>query len=352
LCCLSILVVAVCCFLTYIRLKEGSIPYPRCSRDYKITIAMGLLSVTIYQVCFMYGVSFTAAGDASLIVAFSPTITSILSVFLLNDPMTKSRVIGLICGLAGVGLVAWRSPNTQITVENRILGDMLVVGDALVYALYTVLMKRYLKQETQIQEVTIHSDQGVETEVVKLEEEKLPLEVNKNSNGVSKELEVEGEEMSARLIEKEKSTEELVELDSNEKSEELDMKEETSKEFVGLMKPPPKMSVAALVTWASIIGIIPLGPFSLMELPWNYSWSWTSFLLIAYLGIFSTFICYSLYAFGVQRIGAARTAIFSNAVPIFGVLSSALLLGESIGWEHGVALILVWIGVILVNYNR
>lgn len=71
----------------------------------------------------MYGVTFTAAGgtilfntlewlismsDASVFVAFSPTITAVLSTCLLKDSLTKLRILGLVFALVGVIIIAWQ----------------------------------------------------------------------------------------------------------------------------------------------------------------------------------------------------------------------------------------------------
>jgi drug/metabolite transporter (DMT)-like permease len=49
---------------------------------------------------------------------------------------------------------------------------------------------------------------------------------------------------------------------------------------------------------------------------------------IAYLSVAGTVLGFVLFYEGVRRIGAAQTASFALLVPIFGVLSSVLVLGE------------------------
>ncbi len=106
--------------------------------------AMALTSVVAYQVCFMYGVRYTAASDASLIIASGPVITALLSVALLAYRLERRSVAGLAAGFAGVAFIAWASPNSAIALRDRLLGDALVLGAAAAYALYTVLLRRYL----------------------------------------------------------------------------------------------------------------------------------------------------------------------------------------------------------------
>jgi len=55
-------------------------------------------------------------------------------------------------------------------------------------------------------------------------------------------------------------------------------------------------------------------------------------LITAYLGFLGTTLAFLLYLRGLEQIGAARTSIFLNFVPIFSVLSSNIFLKESITW--------------------
>ena len=50
---------------------------------------------------------------------------------------------------------------------------------------------------------------------------------------------------------------------------------------------------------------------------------------------------------GIQRIGASKSSLFQNGIPIAGVFASALFLGEHLQWEHLTALGFVTLGVSL-----
>lgn len=50
---------------------------------------------------------------------------------------------------------------------------------------------------------------------------------------------------------------------------------------------------------------------------------------------------------GIQRIGASKSSLFQNGIPIAGVFASALFLGEQLQWQHLAALGLVTLGVSL-----
>lgn len=110
-----------------------------------------------------------------------------------------------------------------------------------------------------------------------------------------------------------------------------------------------KPSSLAIITWISIFGWLFLLPLSILEMPWNYVWDIGAWVGILYLALLSTVIGYFFYVEGVSKIGAGRTAIFGNLIPVFGVVSSFLLLGENISIWHGVSFLLIFLGVLLVN---
>jgi len=67
--------------------------------------------------------------------------------------------------------------------------------------------------------------------------------------------------------------------------------------------------------------------------------------------LFSSFINTALGAWwwnmGIQRIGASKSALFQNGIPVAGVFASVCFLGEPLHVEHIVALILVVLAVLL-----
>ena len=90
-------------------------------------------------------------------------------------------------------------------------------------------------------------------------------------------------------------------------------------------------------------------PFAINESPWNRIWENEEWALIVYLGVLSTALCYVFFAMGVETIGANKAASFINVVPIFGILSSWLWIGEELGLVQIVSFILIYYGVKLVN---
>jgi len=92
-------------------------------------------------------------------------------------------------------------------------------------------------------------------------------------------------------------------------------------------------------------------PFVLWENPSTYLSTTTArgWLSILYMSVFASVLGYLFQAIAIQRIGAPRTAVFINLVPIFTIIQSVTILGESITLIKLVCAAIVIIGVYLAT---
>ena len=70
---------------------------------------------------------------------------------------------------------------------------------------------------------------------------------------------------------------------------------------------------------------------------------------VGYHGVLNGLVAMFLYNFAIQRLGASQAAVFAALVPCFAALTAWPILGEPIGWEEGLALVAVAIGVVLIS---
>ena len=138
-------IIAVGCFLVFLKItKQWVLPN---KKQWKLIIIIGFLSTFLYQAFFMYGMKWTAAGDASLMITFNPLFTAILAVPFLGEKFDKRLTSGLFLAVSGVAVLAWYSPNVDIPVNERLLGDALIGLSALSWACTTILMKKAMTGE-------------------------------------------------------------------------------------------------------------------------------------------------------------------------------------------------------------
>lgn len=111
------------------------------------------------------------------------------------------------------------------------------------------------------------------------------------------------------------------------------------------------LSPIAATTYASLWGLLLLMMGAITELPKldTSHFTWQVVSAIVYLGVFGTVIGFVWYYEGVKAIGPARTAVFNNLVPVFGVSLSTWLLHEPILVSMVIGGVLVIAGVTLTN---
>tara|TARA_B100000519_G_scaffold110804_1_gene95891 strand:- start:364 stop:1164 length:801 start_codon:yes stop_codon:yes gene_type:complete len=127
---------------------------PSGRKTWRTLTLIALTGVLGYQIFFMNGMRFTAAGDASLIITFNPIFTVLLAAPMLGQKISRKMFVGLFCGFIGVGVVTGWSPNTDIPFEDRILGDFMILLASLNWAMTTNNTKRMMEQRNSEQKAT------------------------------------------------------------------------------------------------------------------------------------------------------------------------------------------------------
>ncbi len=120
------------------RLSGAGIFVPKAERRNLLICA--LFNVIGWHLCSAYGVSLIPAGRAAIIAFTMPVWASILSSILLDEPLTRGKIVGLALGVAG--LCALIGPDL-IVLGTAPVGAIFMLGAALSWALGTVLLKRF-----------------------------------------------------------------------------------------------------------------------------------------------------------------------------------------------------------------
>ncbi len=112
-----------------------------------------------------------------------------------------------------------------------------------------------------------------------------------------------------------------------------------------------KLDIFEAVCLTSFIGSLMFLPLALTfgHLQNLGSYTIAGWLSVLYMVFFSTIFAFSAWYKGIEQIGASRSSIFVNLVPVFGVLTSVVLLKESIKLYEIIGGIFVILGVILTN---
>lgn len=103
-------------------------------------VLCGLTGVAINQVAFIKGLTLTSTVHAALLGLATPLIITLLAVWILGEKLTGAKACGLLLGIGGAGLLIASKSSTGAGA-NPLLGDALVLLNAISYAAYFILVK-------------------------------------------------------------------------------------------------------------------------------------------------------------------------------------------------------------------
>lgn len=105
---------------------------------------------------------------------------------------------------------------------------------------------------------------------------------------------------------------------------------------------------------AMILGTLPLfvaAAPSFASQPWA-DVTWVGWACLLFTAIFAVVVAYNLWNMGIQRVGSARTAVYSNLVPVVALVTAALVLGERIAALQAIGAAVVILGIVLTRRGR
>ena len=118
------------------------------NKDFKRLILCGLLGVAANQLLFFMGLNLTSPIDASIIITAIPIAVLVISIFLLKEQLTSNKILGIILGSIGAVLLITYGNTSENT--SSLLGNILVLINAISYAFYLVLVKPLMKKYSPI----------------------------------------------------------------------------------------------------------------------------------------------------------------------------------------------------------
>ena len=110
----------------------------------------GLTGVAINQTFFIKGLTLTSTVHASLLILATPLLISIIAIWALKEALTIYKVAGLVLGIGGSVLLVLNKESAA-HAENYLLGDLLILINAISYTFYFMLVKPLMEQYTPLQ---------------------------------------------------------------------------------------------------------------------------------------------------------------------------------------------------------
>lgn len=119
-------------------------------KDLARLFGAALLGIVLNQGCFLFGVSFTSPGDASIITTSMPLWAMVLAALILKELITGKKVLGIAAGATGALMLILGSNSAKTSTMSAsnyaIWGDLLVLSAQFCYAMYIVVYKDFVNK--------------------------------------------------------------------------------------------------------------------------------------------------------------------------------------------------------------
>ena len=101
-------------------------------------IWLGLVGNLGYQMFFIFGIDHTRAGEASVFASTTPMFIYMVARLSGHDRVGGRGLLGLLLAAGGVVLLLWESFAGAFAAQRYWVGDLLLLGSAACWAMYTV----------------------------------------------------------------------------------------------------------------------------------------------------------------------------------------------------------------------
>lgn len=118
-----------------------------------------------------------------------------------------------------------------------------------------------------------------------------------------------------------------------------------SKRLVGEVSPTrlAYLTTVCVLAFHLVLGWPHLGPI------WRLELSAAAWFAVAFSGLLSTGLAYSLWNLGIRQVGPSRTSVYTNLVPVITLCASVWMLGESVTLWQLTGGVLVLAGLVVMR---
>lgn len=114
-------------------------PLPK--KDIPRFMLCSLTGITINQLLFLKGLSMTFPIHAVLLMLTTPILITCISAWLLKELLNLQKLAGLALGIGGAVMLIKAREMAVTGADNVVLGDILVIINAISYSIYFILVK-------------------------------------------------------------------------------------------------------------------------------------------------------------------------------------------------------------------
>jgi drug/metabolite transporter (DMT)-like permease len=123
-------------------------------------LGLSLLGHFIYQAFFIIGLNMTKAANGAIMLGTIPIWIAIVSHFFFDEQLNRQKTLGIVVAFTGLAfIIGFRNEGFQFSSKG-LWGDILMLGSAFSFALYTLYSKQYLKKYDTTELTTLSMTAG------------------------------------------------------------------------------------------------------------------------------------------------------------------------------------------------
>ncbi len=115
--------------------------WPVAKRHWREIALLGFLGVGSFNTLLYSGLAHTTATNSVLIQAGIPALVLLFGALFFRERPERAQIIGVLIAALGVFVIVARGDPSVIASLQLGLGDLLILGAVLIWALYTVLLR-------------------------------------------------------------------------------------------------------------------------------------------------------------------------------------------------------------------
>jgi drug/metabolite transporter (DMT)-like permease len=119
------------------RVAGDSIRIPR--RLWWSVVTLAAFNIFGWNALVLFGLREMPAGRSAILAYTMPVWGTLVSLFVVHEPLSKRKVLGLALGTAGMALLLW---DEMSAIEKSPLGALMIVGAAVIWGIGTVLLRK------------------------------------------------------------------------------------------------------------------------------------------------------------------------------------------------------------------
>ena len=135
--------------LLFCRVRGERIQYTRESIP---VLWQGFLSLGVYMILFLEGMDRTSPAEGAIILASAPVFVAIMSVLAKQERFTPGAILGAAIAFVGTAIVIASGAQSK---DGSLIGNLLVLSSAVVWAYSSVLSKPLVNKYSPLQSLTL-----------------------------------------------------------------------------------------------------------------------------------------------------------------------------------------------------